>query len=256
MRDGQERVIAYYSKTLNKAETNSCVTRWKLLAIVRALEHLHKYLYGQQFHLRTDHSALTWLMSFKILEGQTARWIQRQQEYNFTSEHHQGRKHNNTDALSRRPCQENCMYCHKVETRADVKQVRPIAALPAVGWDPVAKRPRHRTHFTGIRNRKTTGVERHRRPESHVQKLLGSVQTTRCEKRHTRAQMEIRQRTVPSSPNSYSSEQSEGRADRKNSHRCSSAFPTERPGKPIPPDHYGLFYEVAGSVRHSESRSV
>jgi hypothetical protein len=54
---GQERVIAYYSKTLNKAEINYCVTRRELLAIVRTMEHFHKYLYGQEFHLRTDHSA-------------------------------------------------------------------------------------------------------------------------------------------------------------------------------------------------------
>jgi hypothetical protein len=31
-------------------------------------------------------------------------------------------------------------HCQKVETRAGVKQIRAIAALPAVGWDPVALR--------------------------------------------------------------------------------------------------------------------
>jgi hypothetical protein len=65
------------------------------------LEHFHKNLYRQEFHLHTDHSALTWLMSFKNFEGQTARQIQRLQEYNFTSEQRQGQKHNNVDALSR-----------------------------------------------------------------------------------------------------------------------------------------------------------
>jgi hypothetical protein len=104
VQDREERVIAYYGKMLNKAEKNYCITRRELLDIVKTLEHFHKYLYGQQFHLHTDHSALTWLMSFKNLEVQTARWIQRLQEYNFTSEHRQGRKHNNADALSRRPC--------------------------------------------------------------------------------------------------------------------------------------------------------
>jgi hypothetical protein len=78
-------------------------------------------------------------MSFKNLEGQTARWIQSLQEYNFTSEHRQGRRHN-ADTLSRRPCQEKCAHCHKVEARADVKQVQAIAALPAVSWDPVTLR--------------------------------------------------------------------------------------------------------------------
>ena len=73
VQDGSEHVIAYFSKTLSKAERNYCVTRRKLLAIVKTLEHFHKYLYGQEFHLHTDHSALTWLLSFRNLEGQTAR---------------------------------------------------------------------------------------------------------------------------------------------------------------------------------------
>jgi hypothetical protein len=140
VQDGQERVIAYYSKTLNKAERNYCVTRRELLAIVRMLEHFHKYLYGQEFHLCTDHSVLTWLMNFKNLEGQTARWVQRLQEYNFTSEHRQGWKHKNADVLSRRPCQEECTHCHKVELRADIKQIRAISTLPAANWDPLVLR--------------------------------------------------------------------------------------------------------------------
>jgi hypothetical protein len=47
VQDRQERVTAYYSTMLNKAERNYCVPRWELLAIVRTLEHFHKYLYGQ-----------------------------------------------------------------------------------------------------------------------------------------------------------------------------------------------------------------
>lgn len=35
VQDGQERVIAYYSKALNKAERNYCVSRRVLLAILR-----------------------------------------------------------------------------------------------------------------------------------------------------------------------------------------------------------------------------
>jgi hypothetical protein len=55
VQDGRKRVTAYYSKTLIKAETNYCITQWELLAILRALEHFHKYLYGREFHLCTDH---------------------------------------------------------------------------------------------------------------------------------------------------------------------------------------------------------
>jgi hypothetical protein len=79
VQDGQERIIAHYIKMLNKLREIT-VTRWELLTIVRKLEHFYKYLCEQEFHLHTDHSALTWLMSFKNLEGQTACCIQLLQE--------------------------------------------------------------------------------------------------------------------------------------------------------------------------------
>jgi hypothetical protein len=76
---------------------------------------------------------------FNNLEGQTEHWIQCLQEYNFTSDHRQGQKHN-AIALPRRPCQEQRMHCHKVETWVDIKKVQAIAALPTAGWDLVALR--------------------------------------------------------------------------------------------------------------------
>ena len=67
VQDGSKHVVTYFSTTLSKAEMN-CVTRRELLATVKSLEHFYKYLYGQKFLLRTDHSALTWLLSFRNLE--------------------------------------------------------------------------------------------------------------------------------------------------------------------------------------------
>ncbi|GFQ95816.1 ferredoxin-2, mitochondrial [Trichonephila clavata] len=78
--DGQERVIAYWSKCLSKPERNYCVTRKELLAIVKAVENFHSYVYGRKFLHRTDHASLTWLLNFKNPEGQIARWIQKLQE--------------------------------------------------------------------------------------------------------------------------------------------------------------------------------
>lgn len=90
IQDGTERVIAYYSRVLNKAEKNYCVTRRELLAIVESLKSFHHYLYGRKFLIRTDHISLRWLMSFKDLEGQLARWLERLQQYEFQIIHRKG----------------------------------------------------------------------------------------------------------------------------------------------------------------------
>jgi hypothetical protein len=42
----REHAIAYYSKTLKKAEGNHYSTRREILAIVRTLKDFKKYLYG------------------------------------------------------------------------------------------------------------------------------------------------------------------------------------------------------------------
>ena len=41
VQDGEEKVIAYGSRTLHKPEINYCVTRKELLAVVYFVKHLH-----------------------------------------------------------------------------------------------------------------------------------------------------------------------------------------------------------------------
>ena len=118
LQDGQERVIAYFSRSLNRAERQYCVTRKELLAMVKAIRHFHCYLYGQRFILRTDHAALRWLLNFKSPEGQLARWLEQLQQYDFEVQHRPGAGHNNADALSRRPClYQPCRHCDRLESR-------------------------------------------------------------------------------------------------------------------------------------------
>ena len=117
---GEERVIAYFSQSLAKAERRYCVTRKELLALVMAVKHFHHYLYGRHFKVRTDHGALKWLMSFKNPEGQTARWIEILGTYDLEVDHRKGRNHGNADGLSRRPC-DSCRQCESVEKKQRCK---------------------------------------------------------------------------------------------------------------------------------------
>uniref|UniRef100_A0A3Q3NHK6 Gypsy retrotransposon integrase-like protein 1 n=1 Tax=Mastacembelus armatus TaxID=205130 RepID=A0A3Q3NHK6_9TELE len=111
-----ERVVAYYSCSLSRAERNYCVTRRELLAVILAVRHFRPYLLGTKFLLRTDHASLTWLLNFRQPEGQVARWLEILQEYDFEIQHRPGRRHTNADALSRRPClTEECRYCGRLE---------------------------------------------------------------------------------------------------------------------------------------------
>lgn len=99
--DGEERVIAYASRVLNKAEPKYSVTRKELLAVVTFIKHFRSYLLGRHFILRTDHSSLQWLYTFKKPEGQIARWLEKLQEFDIEMVHRSGRNHGNADALSR-----------------------------------------------------------------------------------------------------------------------------------------------------------
>ena len=102
---GEEKVIAYASRTLTKAERRYSVTRQELLAVVTYIHHFRQFLLGRQFVLRTDHGSLQWLHTFKEPEGQLARWLERLQEYTFEIKHRKGHQHQNADALSRYPSQ-------------------------------------------------------------------------------------------------------------------------------------------------------
>ena len=68
-----ERVIAYGSHTLTKAERKYSTTKKEMLAFVYFSKCFRHYLYGKEFVARTDHGALKWPHNFKEPEGQVAR---------------------------------------------------------------------------------------------------------------------------------------------------------------------------------------
>ena len=99
--DGKERVVAYASRTLSKAERCYDVTRRELLAVVSFIHHFRYYLLGKRFTLRTDHEPLKWLFNVREPAGQLARWLERLAAYDFAIVHRPGIRHSNADALSR-----------------------------------------------------------------------------------------------------------------------------------------------------------
>lgn len=101
VQDNKERVIAYGSRCLDKAERNYCVTRREMLAVVFFTKYFKHYLLGRKFLLRTDHGSLSWLQKFREPDGQIHRWIQQLSQFYMEIQHRPGQRHGNADAMSR-----------------------------------------------------------------------------------------------------------------------------------------------------------
>jgi len=124
------RKFSYFSRVLNRAERNYCVTRRELLSIVESIKAFHHYLYGRKFLVRTDHASLKWLLFFKDVEGQLARWMEKLQHYEFEVIYRKGKFYANADGLSRRPCASaQCRYCARVEIKEAQKQEKLVARM-------------------------------------------------------------------------------------------------------------------------------
>ena len=113
LQDGIERVICYGSYVLSPEQRKYCVTRKELLAVVRFTRQYRHYLLGREFLLRTDHNSLTWLLRFKYLEGQLARWLEELSQLHMTVLHRPGIKHGNADGLSRIPDEYDFCDCYR-----------------------------------------------------------------------------------------------------------------------------------------------
>ena len=101
--EGQEKVIAYASRTLTSAERNFSVTERECLGVLFAVEKFRPYVEGSHFKVITDHSSLKWLRSLKNPTGRLCRWIFRLDQFDFETIHRKGKLMAVADCLSRAP---------------------------------------------------------------------------------------------------------------------------------------------------------
>ena len=126
VQDDIERVVCYGSYVLTPEQRQYCVTSKELLAVVRFTRQFRHYLLGRKFLLRTDHNSLTWLLRFKYLEGQLARWLEELSQFDVTVVHRSGVKHGNADGMSRIP--DDVQFCDCYKAGSEPK------ALPCGGY--------------------------------------------------------------------------------------------------------------------------
>jgi hypothetical protein len=100
--EGRDKVIAYASRTLIKAERAWHTHELEALAVIWGCEHYRPYLIGQRFTVETDHQSLKWLMEQKK-SGRLERWVLRLSEFEMEIKHRAGRHNGNADGPSRNP---------------------------------------------------------------------------------------------------------------------------------------------------------
>ena len=100
--DGTERVVAYTSHYLNKAERNYDADKLEFLALKWAVtDQFHEYLYGSpKFDVFTDNNPLTYIITTAKLDAMGHRWIASLGPYHFDLHYKPGKK-NPADPLSR-----------------------------------------------------------------------------------------------------------------------------------------------------------
>jgi hypothetical protein len=102
---GQDKPIAFASRTLNTTEQNYSTTEKKLVAIIWACRYFRPHL--------TDHKPLTWMFSVKDPSSRLLKWRLLLEEFEYTIEYKAGKKNVNADALSRNLVVMTAMFTSK-----------------------------------------------------------------------------------------------------------------------------------------------
>ena len=100
--DGTEAVIAYASRSLNKAESHYPAHKLEFLALKWAVVmKFHEYLYGSTFDVYTNNNLLTYVLTTAKLDAASHRWVTSLANYNFRLHYRAGKTNIDADALSR-----------------------------------------------------------------------------------------------------------------------------------------------------------
>ena len=99
---GTKAVIAYGSRSLNKAESHYPAHKLDFLALKWAVvKKFHEYLYGSTFDVYTDNNLLTYVLTTAKLDAASHCWVAILANYNFRLHYWAGKTNIDANALSR-----------------------------------------------------------------------------------------------------------------------------------------------------------
>lgn len=105
-KDGNTKVVMYYSRQTTKEEMRYHSYEQETLAVVCALKYFRVYLVGVKFKILTDCNAFRLTLTKRDINPRIGRWWLAIQEFDFEVEYRPGSKMAHVDALSRNPLRE------------------------------------------------------------------------------------------------------------------------------------------------------
>ncbi|XP_072177830.1 uncharacterized protein [Diadema setosum] len=108
LENGEERPIAFASRTLSTSEGNYAQIEREALALIFGVRRFHKYLYGRRFVIETDHKPLTAILNPTahvptLAAARMQRWALILSAYQYDIQYRRSAEHGNADAMSRLP---------------------------------------------------------------------------------------------------------------------------------------------------------
>lgn len=125
--------LGFASRKLRGAEGRWVTSEKECAGVVFGLEKFRHFLYGEEFTVHTDHSALQWLMSLSDPKDRLARWMMTIQQFDFKVEYSAGDGELLVvpDALSRDTMDKQLTYCNRcLELVDDVTESQPAGMNP------------------------------------------------------------------------------------------------------------------------------
>ena len=105
---GEERPIAFASRTLIGSEKNYAQLEKEALSIIFGVKKFHQYIYGRRFTLETDHKPLLTILGPKsavptLAAARLQRWALILASHQYEVVYRKTSEHSNADGLSRLP---------------------------------------------------------------------------------------------------------------------------------------------------------